>query len=253
MKKCNALICFLEFLVATVILCFGIYYRYGSNFPSDFEPFITTDIDHPLRTSNASYPLLIVVFVVFGLAMMGIVAVNRFDITIIKVATAYYFSIALSFAIAAIAQRLIGRPKPDTKEYCGATYAECAKVLKKGQLREQFRSFPSLFATLAMNSGIFLSLLLSEVWCCFNMMAVLCKLVPVLFGLFIGASQVWNGTNHIDDVLAGMFIGTLIAFFAVKSLIADIKMNTEHTRSANEMSTASASTTTNQKLFQGYV
>ena len=85
------------------------------------------------------------------------------------------------------------------------------------------------------------------------MLAVLVKLIPTCYGLFVGISQIWNRTNHIDDVLTGMLIGTIIAFFTANSLVSDIRFNfVEFSHSSNEMSTASGSTTS-QKLFQGYV
>lgn len=254
MKKSSFLFtyCIIEFLVSTVLLCIGIWLKYSS-FPSDFVSFINNDIDHPIKTSNVSYPSLILIFIIFGIVMGVLFALNKFNVLIIKVLNAYYFSISFSFLIAAFMQRIIGRPKPDTNAYCGSTFYECSKVLKKKQLNEQFRSFPSLYTTLSMNSGIFLSLLLSELWGCYNMLAVLVKLIPTCYGLFVGISQIWNRTNHIDDVLTGMLIGTIIAFFTANSLVSDIRFNfVEFRHSSNEMSTASGSTTS-QKLFQGYV
>lgn len=214
-----------DWLAVIITLSAGLGIGYFS-FADDYEAFINSDINNPLKTSTVPYPYLCsITFGVGSFITLAIWLIHKPSTTAIRVVASYYFSITFTILISCGIKRLVGRPRPDTLTLCGGdgSYQTCKQVLSKGTLSDQFQSFPSGHAAESMACAMFISLLLNEIWNMNNMFGAMFKFSPICLSLFVGISRIWDRAHHVEDVVAGFLIGGLIAYFSFSSLIKGIK------------------------------
>ncbi|EAX99767.1 PAP2 superfamily protein [Trichomonas vaginalis G3] len=206
-----------EYNVLDWMLIIGInvagFIALGIKFDKDFNEFLDIDIDQERKT--ATIPYIIILVVEYGavpiLMLLIIIFVSQ-TISIRKTLTAYYFAIGLNLLISNSLARFIGRPRPDTIAICGGdgSFQRCYNVLSATELRTQFTSFPSVHTSEAMTSLLFLSFFFSDLWSQFHMGILVLRLFPVCLAFLVGATRIWDRNSHVDDVLAGLFIGGVL-------------------------------------------
>lgn len=214
-----------DWLAVFITLGLGLGIGYFS-FPDDYEAFISSDINNPLRTSTVPYPYLCsITFGVGAIATLALWMMHQPKLNSIRVLASYYFSITFTIFISCGIKRLVGRPRPDTLTLCGGdgSYKSCKQVLSKVSLSDQFQSFPSGHAAESMACAMFISLLLNEIWNFNNMFGALLKFSPICLSLFVGVSRIWDRAHHVEDVVAGFLIGGIIAYYTFSSMIKGIK------------------------------
>ncbi|KAH0803582.1 PAP2 superfamily protein [Histomonas meleagridis] len=224
----------LDWLVVIILLVLGVFAK-RARFPSDFIPYLNTDIDEPTKTTTVSKIVLYPTIVVGGIIVLISFGIFKREL-LSQILASYSFSIVFTLLVVSLLQRMIGRPRPDTKSYCGATFLECSFNLNEKQLNEQFKSFPSLESALSMASGIFISFFIIESWKKFSVFQALISLLPVFLAIFYGACEIWDRNSHIDDVVTGYFIGGIISIFTFKSLLKSIRGSDEYSEDQQHLS-----------------
>ncbi|KAH0794260.1 Ser/Thr protein phosphatase [Histomonas meleagridis] len=172
------------------------------------------------------------------LISFGIICSTKITI-LMQTLASYCFSVVFTFLVVVLIQNMIGRPRPDTKSYCGGngSFKDCTESLNTKQLTEQYRSFPSLPSAIAMAVGVFLTYFLIEIWSTYSLFQTFISLVPVCLALFVGACEIWDRNCHIEDVITGFVIGSLISFVTVKFFTQQVNERNEMKR---EESTSSS-------------
>ncbi|OHT10046.1 PAP2 superfamily protein [Tritrichomonas foetus] len=224
------------------------------SFPDYFVPYINTDISSPLKTTTFTYSnLLITCMLICSITIIAIWIIFKLEKSIFKVLSCYFLAISLAMVISSSLKILIGRPRPDTIALCDGdgSYTQCQSVLDKNTLKSQFRSLPSGHATISMGSGVFLTMLLCQIWKSFNMMACFIKLMPVCFALYVGVTRICDRTSHSDDVILGYFIGTVISIFVFTSFKYDVENDEERSENPT-VNGVSSSTSTQAMQIRGY-
>lgn len=191
---------------------------YNMNLPDNFTPFITDDINNPLRDGNDTDAWAIILVFAFLLIIVIVWSSNRFDITILKIITSYLSAVSLTCLVSIILQRVITRPRPDTIAQCGKI-EDCKSVLNKRRYIEQFTSLPSRASAYTMASGIFTCLFFEDIWISSSLLSVFFKFLPMCVPLIIGSDEITRRYSRIDDVLMGYFVGLIIGYITYKSLI----------------------------------
>ena len=132
-----------------------------------------------------------------------------------KLLVAYYFAISCNMCLSGGLKRFVGRPRPDTMTICGGdgSFSRCKETMSGSSLSDQFFSFPSGHSAEAMASLFFLSMFISDVWPENSMLILVLRLFPISLALFIGASRIWDRKHHVDDVVAGLFLGAVVSGF----------------------------------------
>ena len=222
-------------------------------FSSDFEAFVTSDIRNPLKTITISnVALYSITFILGPLSVAGIWAAFSFDPSLVRALSAYFFSVVFTHFVTSSLKFMVGRPRPDTVAFCGGdgSFRQCASVVSTDDLNWQFRSFPSLHASLSMAAAVFISLTLCHTWKWHSMVTAVFKFCPVMFALVIGASRVWDRACRADDVGVGFFLGAVIALAAFKTFVDGCEP--EPKKMDNPLGT-DTSTSTSAIPMRGYV
>ena len=183
---------------------------------SDFVEHINTDIGQSRHTDTISYWLVFIgELAIIPLLIFLICAFMVPHVSKNKLLAAYYFAIGANLVLSGGMKRFVGRPRPDTIAVCGGdgSYQKCKESLSKYQLADQFFSFPSGHSSEAMTALFFLSMFLSDVWPENSKFILVLRLFPMALAVFIGASRIWDRKHHVDDVVAGLFIGAVISGF----------------------------------------
>lgn len=209
--------CIIDILII-IIYDILIVVIHNSSLPDNFVPYITDDINNPLRDGNNSDTWALILLFAFLLVIVVIWSTNRFDITILKIVTSYLSAVSLSCLISMILQRIILRPRPDTIAQCGKI-EDCISVLSKRDYIEQFTSLPSKASAYTMASGIFTSLFFEDIWISSSLISVLFKFLPMCIPLIVGSDEITRRFSRIDDVLMGYFIGLIVGYITYKSFI----------------------------------
>ena len=218
-------IAILDWIAAAVVLGAGYAICYAFGFPDDFEPYITSDISNPARTSTIPYPHLCAITFGVGAVITAAIWVSFSGLPLLpKALAAYYFALCLSLAACCFVKRLVLRPRPDTIAQCGGdgSYRQCLAVLSGEDLVDQFYSFPSGHAGESMGAAVFLALLLNHVWQSPTMIACALKMLPVLASVFIGVTRFVDRAHHADDVLAGWIIGVVCGYVTYRTFARSI-------------------------------
>ena len=213
-------IALVDWILAGVILALGLLVSYSTAFPDDFEPFVSSDISQPLRTTTVPYTYLCILTFGFGGLVTAVVWTSFSGPQLLpKALAAFYFSLCLALSTCCVVKRLVLRPRPDTIAQCGGdgSYRQCSTALSGADLLDQFYSFPSGHAGESMSTGVFLALLLHHVWKSPTMIACVLKLLPVLASIAIGATRIIDRAHHADDVLVGWMIGAFAAFITFRT------------------------------------
>ena len=236
-----------DWIVVLIFLGAGLGVRYTS-FDDEFSPYIYSDISNAEHVTTIPYKFLcIYTFAIGGIITLLVWILMRRDYTISSILSSYYFSLCFTLFVCSFLQHMVGRPKPDTATVCGAdgSYLQCEGVLSKSQLREQFQSFPCNNAAESMAVSIFITLLINEIWSTGSMIAAMFKMTPLLWSLFIGCSCIWDRSFHVDDVLAGFFIGAIVGYFSFRTFKIGITIDTKRP--------GAAPTDTSASQFSAYV
>lgn len=204
----------------TIIIIYDVlaYFIHNMNMPDNFYPYITDDINNPLRNGNSSDNWAIILVFVFLLIIATIWISNRFDLTILKLITSYLSAISLTCLISVVLQRLIARPRPDTIAKCGKI-ENCKSVLSKSDYIDQFMSLPSCSSAYTMTGGIFTSLFFEDIWTSSSMFSVFFKFMPICVPLIVGSDEITRRYSRIDDVIMGYVIGLIVGYITYKSFI----------------------------------
>lgn len=232
---------FFDWLAAAAFLTAGIMIE-GMAFKDDFSAFITSDINNPKRSTTIPYNFLcIYTFGVGAFITICIWSMFHRDYTLSSVLASYYFALSFTLFVSSCIKHLVGRPRPDTVAVCGldGSYLACSGVLSGSQLYDQFHSFPSGHAAEAMAVGIFMTLLISDVWVSGSMISAMLKMAPVIWALFVGVSRIWDRAHHVDDVIAGLFLGAVVGFFTFKTFKVGVSIDMKKPPSAPAETSAS--------------
>lgn len=185
----------------------------GIKFNKDFNEYIDIDITEERKMSTIPYIIILIVeYAAVPLLMFLIIVFVSQTISARKTLTAYYFTIGLNLLVTNSLARFIGRPRPDTIAICGGdgSFQRCLNVLSSAELRTQFTSYPSVHTAEAMASLLFLSLFFSDLWPRFNMLILVLRLFPIFLAFLIGATRIWDRNSHVDDVVAGLVISSIL-------------------------------------------
>ena len=116
---------------------------------------------------------------------------------------------------------LLGTPRPDSIAQCrtvNVTYWACSLALSKPRLASQFRSFPSTEAAVSMAAAVMInSLLVSPQTRFSELVPIIAKSIPLCWAVMIGAFCVALSMYRIYDIVAGYFIGYVVASWAANA------------------------------------
>lgn len=232
---------FFDWLAVIVFLVAGLLIE-TMDFSDDFSSFISSDISNPKHTTTIPYKFIcIYTFGVGAFITLVIWIMCRRDYTISAVLSSYYFSLCFTIFVSSCLKHLVGRPRPDTASVCGldGSYLACSGVLSGHQLSDQFHSFPSGHAAESMSVGMFMTLLLSDIWVSGSMLSAMLKMAPVIWAIFVGVTRIWDRAHHVDDVIAGLFLGAVVGFFTFKTFKVGISADIKKPQSAPAETSAS--------------
>lgn len=104
----------------------------------------------------------------------------------------------------------VGRARPDMYSRCGynAQYGTCNQT--GYVLSDSFKSFPSGHASGSMSAMYFCSVFVLKVVSNNSIFVSLAALLYILLGLYIGSTRIRDFRHHVDDVVAGFFVGYII-------------------------------------------
>lgn len=225
MHMCLRNVVLIDWVVIIVLVLCTVFVSMSA-FPVDFVAYISSDISNPVKVESVPGYFLYLWVYLIGTLITGVIwVVIKSKVHLAKVISAYLFSIACAHLVTAALQRFVGRPRPDSIAFCGGsgTFSQCRRARSISEANYQFRSFPSEHASLSMSAGIFLTILLSEIWPCDSMLAALINMCPILQALVICGARICDRANHVDDVVAGIFIGSVISIISVKNFIGGLK------------------------------
>ena len=237
-----------DWALVIVFLVAGILIEYIP-FNEKFVSFITSDISNAKHVTTIPHKYLNIYTFCMGAILTALLWVlHKRDYTISTILSSYYFSLAFTMFVCSCLHHLVGRPRPDTATVCGidGSYLQCQGVLSGYELTDQFHSFPCNNAAEATAVGIFVTLLMTELWQTGSMIAALFKMIPLIWALFVGCSCIWDRASHVDDVIAGYFIGAMIGYFSFRTFKIGITVDQKKTG-------ASAPTDTSASQFSAYV
>ena len=107
----------------------------------------------------------------------------------------------------------VGRPRPDIYARCGSTSAQydtCTNI-KESDRNDEWKSFPSGHSSISM-SGMYIAASLFKGAMKFkNSSTAVIMLLFIFFALYVACSRIKDYRHHADDVVAGMFIGFVVA------------------------------------------
>lgn len=213
-------------LILVVIVLTGAFLCKFLPINGDQSTYIYSDIDWQIKSNTIPYGILcICTFGIGSFIVILIWASIRFDPSIFSALYSYLLAIALSSLLCGILGKIVVRPKPDTKAYCGGdgSLEACAEVLTPSLLSEQFSSFPSAHAAEATASAVFIMMLIGFIWRSDSMLMSLIKLIPLSFAILVSASRIWDRQNHIDDVAVGVLIGAIMGYICFQTFKRDQK------------------------------
>jgi len=107
----------------------------------------------------------------------------------------------------------VGRPRPDFYEF--TQKIKDSHIRKEEMIKESFKSFPSGHSCTASSSCCFLSIFLCKIINVSSYLGVALKLTPMFYSIYIGCMRITEHRHHIDDVLAGLFIGILVSVLMI--------------------------------------
>lgn len=150
----------------------------------------------------------------------------RFDYKIFDLLYSYFFAITLTMLVTSIVGKSIRRPKPDTLSLCqgDGSILACSQYLSKSQIVQQFNSFPSYHTAEIMASAVFISLLFHYMTKSFSLLGAIFMVFPILFAIFVAVTRICDRQADISDVVAGMFIGGMMAVICFKNFKKSMKI-----------------------------
>lgn len=229
----------LDWIFNVVLLVLLLTIEYYPLSPA-YRPFSRAASNEPLHSTTVPFALLaLVVYLIIPVFLLVVWSLNSFNSTIFRVLAAYYYAVLFSSFLTSLIQRLTRRAKPDTAAMCGGTFESCKEILKNRALLNQFTSFPSSHAALAMSAGMFVAFLFTEIDSEGTLLVSFVKIIPMVFAFLVGASRVWDRASHVDDVVAGFMIGGLVGYFAFRTLLNGLKSNQKNDEPSNSASTNS--------------
>ncbi|CAL1541613.1 unnamed protein product [Lymnaea stagnalis] len=139
-------------------------------------------------------------------------------------------SMYLSLVITNLIKLVVGRPRPDFFDRCYKELPEDPKVLsqancdRSGDLVSQgYKSFPSGHSTLAFGGMAYLSFYIalnlkvfSQINSQHSSLRLIAFLVPLVVATLVAASRTSDYHHHWQDVLAGSFIGLMVAYMCFR-------------------------------------
>ena len=203
-----------DFILILLVLSGALLCRY---LPIDINhpQYIFSDIDYQEATETIPYGFLcIATYGIGSLLVFSLWTTLSFDVSIFSALFSYLFSICLTSFLTALISRFVARPKPDTLAVCGGdgSISSCASILTPSLLTQQFQSFPSYHASESMASAVFIAMLVGEMWNSSSLFVALMKLIPICFAMFVSVSRLWDRQAHVEDVAAGILIGSIISY-----------------------------------------
>ncbi|EAY01836.1 PAP2 superfamily protein [Trichomonas vaginalis G3] len=211
--------CILDIITVIGLLVAGYCIEYAP-LKSQNYPWAYSFIDQKTKLGIFSYGYLCIFTYGIGSALIILLTLIFQSYSyILKNITSYLFSISFSCFVTSIIKKIVQRPMPDTEQICTVASVDvCSFYLTGHDLIAQFTSFPSRSACEAAASGIFLTNVLIDYWKSDSMFSALFKVIPIVWSLIVGAVEIVCRRAYPDDVLAGLLLGSLVAYFSYKNL-----------------------------------
>jgi len=128
-----------------------------------------------------------------------------------------FISIMLTILFTDVFKLYAGRLRPDFLARCKPDITGKCTNMVLNDVRDGRLSFPSGHSSLSFTAMVFLSLYLSGKFRIFrtnhgNVWKILCSVCPIFICGFIAISRTRDYHHNYDDILAGAFLGTVMAF-----------------------------------------
>jgi phosphatidate phosphatase len=122
-------------------------------------------------------------------------------------------SAGISFLATEIFKNYVGRPRPDLYGRCGydTSFEEC-KALIGDAVDDEFKSWPSGHASISMCACTDFTLFLHRLIRSKQLWASALPSFFIFLALYIGATRIRDYRHHPDDVMAGLFLGFVLAY-----------------------------------------
>ena len=134
-------------------------------------------------------------------------------------------SVAIANFIVNLLKNMVGRPRPDLYDLCGPNVtsdpASCPGI-SESDFNDQWRSWPSGHSSSAMAGFTYLAFFVQRTISISGPIGTLCASLYVLFALYVGSTRILNYKHHPDDVVAGFFIGFVLAYIIWQRANEDI-------------------------------
>lgn len=188
-------------------------------------------IAYPLLSNTISVAVLLVLAIVIPFVAIGLLGLYKSRRMLPTKRDASHALLALVFSAAAndslteILKKLVGRPRPNFVQLAGyqpdGTFAATA-----ANVREAFQSFPSGHTSMAFAGLLFFSLFIwreiqqlefyrfkvhHQSW---GSLKIVLSAGPTVLAAYIGATRITDYWHNFDDVVAGAFLGSVIACVA---------------------------------------
>jgi phosphatidate phosphatase len=175
-----------------------------------------SDFPYPGKSTVPTPILYILIFPVAFVLVCGAFFAQRFlpnrlrEFNPFTAAWVFATIFGLTAGATDLFKNYVGRPRPDIYARCGynATYESCRSVIGDDAL-DEFKSWPSGHASMSMCAFLFDALFVQELVRGRSLAASAVAGFIVFIPLYIGASRIRDFRHHTDDVLAGLFVGTL--------------------------------------------
>ena len=107
----------------------------------------------------------------------------------------------------------VGRPRPDFFSVLGpnaTSEINCPEDLSLKQFHEEFKSFPSGHSASAMCGSLFFVLFLNKAITSNQQWVFILLNLPLIYPIIIGCTRITEHRHHTDDVVMGLFLGTIL-------------------------------------------
>lgn len=158
--------------------------------------------------------------------------------TIQKIILGFIESLVFSGVICGFLKEINGRKRPNFFDLCEYPYNNNTKTygiygipgnINKCKasffiINSACRSFPSGHSTYSMASLVYISCLLYFIFSQLNenqykTFKILISSIPIFIGLYIASTRTRNYWHHFDDIVCGIFLGSLSAYIVFNNRI----------------------------------
>ncbi|KAH0789447.1 PAP2 superfamily protein [Histomonas meleagridis] len=155
-----------------------------------------------------------IVILIIALVLLKFLPKYFVDFRVFTLIWVFVIVAANNLSVTEILKRYAGRPRPDVYAVCGnnTQHKDCTNV-KESTRDNQYKSWPSGHSSTSMSTFYLVGCFIQNF--CKKLPAVssFVGLLFILLALMIGATRIRDFRHHTDDVLAGLFIGYLVAAF----------------------------------------